>query len=783
MLCKLLKNKAIQVLYPGPGGITSCKHVHIFLVGDIAMFRILVRIALGCGALLVVPAAWGQAPCTLSSTDRTVTICTPAANSSVTSPVHLYAGTTSSKPIVKIENFLDGKNVYTVKSDHVDTQLSAGVGQHRLVVRAWDSSTTYFQAVEYFTVTTGGGGGTGCTPTGGDRTVTVCSPGSGATLTSPFALQASTTSSKPVLKIENFLDGKNVYTTSGGTENAQLSASDGSHRLVVRAWDSSSTYFQTVLYFTVSGTAGGGGTSPLTFSTTSVNFGDQIVGTTSVAQRVTVTNSSTTAVPISSIAIIGAEFSQLQNCGVQLDPARTCEIDVRFDPATGGAHGATLQVDYSGSGSPAKVTLSGNALAQDKPAIPVNHILFVMQENRGFDNYFGKMNDYRASLGLPAGVDGIPAAGFTNKDPGGQIVTSFHLQTTCMEAVTPSWNESHHDVNWHNASADIGLNDGFVNQAAGFATDGYFDQRGVRAMGYYTAADLPYYYFMATQFAMSDRYFSPLPASTPPNRLYSLGASSFGTTKPPTTTFSQPNIFQVLENAGISWKIYYTDVDANGQGLSRIWSFQPWSTQHKDKIVPMSQYFTDLQNGTLPQVGLLESGYGSGRDEHPGGTINGSPNTGTRIQTGAAYIASLLNALMKSSSWKDSVFFFTFDEGGGLYDHVVPPFNAVPPDDIQPSDLTSSSVPGGFTRYGFRLPFFVASPFAKKHYVSHTPADHTAILKFIEERFNLPPLTKRDAAQPDMREFFDFANPPWMTPPTPPTQPTNGTCDYTNIPE
>jgi phospholipase C len=93
-------------------------------------------------------------------------------------------------------------------------------------------------------------------------------------------------------------------------------------------------------------------------------------------------------------------------------------------------------------------------------------------------------------------------------------------------------------------------------------------------------------------------------------------------------------------------------------------------------------------------------------------------------------------------------------------------------------------VPGDFTRYGFRLPFFVASPFAKKGYVSHTPADLTAVLRFIEERFNLPPLTKRDAAQPDMREFFDFANPPWLTPPPNiPTQPTTGVCNYTNIPE
>jgi phospholipase C len=584
--------------------------------------------------------------------------------------------------------------------------------------------------------------------------------------------------------MENFLDGKNVYTAPAGkTETKQLTAAAGTHRLTVRAWDSSTTYFQATINFTVSGSTGGG--SPLTFSTTSLAFGNQIVGTTSIAKRVTVKNVSTSAVPISSIQIFGAEFSQLQNCGVQLNAGRSCEVNVRFDPQTGGTHSASLQVSYSGSGSPANIALSGDGLAQAKPAIPINHIVWVLQENRSFDQYFGKLNDYRSARGLPADVDGIPSGGFTNKDAGGRTVPTFHFLTMCIENTTPSWNESHHDVNWHNATADIGLMDGFVNQADGYASyNGFFDQRGVRAMGYYTSADLPYYYFLATQFATSDRFFSPLQSSTPPNRLYALGASSFGTTKSPTTTFSQPNIFQRLQAAGISWKIYYTDKDSSGRGLSRIWSFQPFASQNASKIVPMSQYFTDLNNGTLPQVALLESGYGSGRDEHPGGTINGNPNAGNHVQRGAFYISTLLNPLMKSSAWKDSAFFFSFDEGGGMYDHVVPPYNAVPPDDIQPNDLTSSSVPDAFDRYGFRLPFFVVSPYAKKNYVSHTPADLTAILRFIEVRFNLQPLTRRDAAQPDMREFFNFASPSWLTPPSNiPVQPTAGPCNYTNIPE
>jgi phospholipase C len=141
---------------------------------------------------------------------------------------------------------------------------------------------------------------------------------------------------------------------------------------------------------------------------------------------------------------------------------------------------------------------------------------------------------------------------------------------------------------------------------------------------------------------------------------------------------------------------------------------------------------------------------------------------------------------MKSSAWKNSVFIMTFDEPGGIYDHV-PPQPASIPDDILPRYRTDAAgnptdVRGGFHMTGGRIPFILVSPFAKKHYVSNTVMDFTAILKLIEERYGLPPLTRRDAAQPSMTEFFDFENPPWLTPPDPPVQPTNLTCDRARLP-
>ena len=207
-------------------------------------------------------------------------------------------------------------------------------------------------------------------------------------------------------------------------------------------------------------------------------------------------------------------------------------------------------------------------------------------------------------------------------------------------------------------------------------------------------------------------------------------------------------------------------------------------TKYAQNIAPISQYFTDLQNSTLPQVALIEPATDAGLDEHPS-DLDSQPSN---VQSGAQYVSTLINGLMQSASWKDSVFILTFDEGGGFFDHVSPQ-PAVNPDGITPKDLqpgdvcTNSSGPTcNFTYTGYRVPLIVVSPFAKKNYVSHTTTDYTAILKLIETRFNVPALTQRDAAQIDMTEFFDFTNPPWKTPPQPPNQSTTGACYVNQLP-
>jgi phospholipase C len=207
----------------------------------------------------------------------------------------------------------------------------------------------------------------------------------------------------------------------------------------------------------------------------------------------------------------------------------------------------------------------------------------------------------------------------------------------------------------------------------------------------------------------------------------------------------------------------------------------------KDKIRHIEEYTTDVQNGTLPQVAFIEGAYFTNLDEHP----DDNPLfPGSGVQKGSKYVSNLINTLMYSRSWSDSVFILSYDEFGGFFDHV-PPAQATPPDDLPPDLIqgnTCYNMPPtgvcGFNYTGFRVPLIVVSPFTNPHLVSHTPRDYTAILKLIEMRFNLPSLTARDAAQADMLEFFNFVNPPWATPPPPdqvPTQPTNELCDDSHL--
>jgi phospholipase C len=486
------------------------------------------------------------------------------------------------------------------------------------------------------------------------------------------------------------------------------------------------------------------------------------------------------------------------NDGTSVTLSATAAAGSTFSGFSGACTGLSCQLTVTGRQSlSVTATFAQGPPPQDITAI--NHVIVLMQENRSFDHYFGHLADYWQTHGFPQATNGTTFDGepttASNIDPNGDAITAFNFQSGCTENPSPSWNESHSDRNrFHQTDSNVAPMDGFVHTAAKDASGyGFYDVLGHRAMGYFDDKQLNYYYFMASSFATSDRWFAPLMTRTQPNRMYLYGATSAGHVNALSTTGSPPltdeTIFQLMQNNNISWKIY-VHPDASGCTTASCLYSHSYLSQFTygnfvinnlpNQFASTAQLLTDMQNGTLPQVAFIEPAGYVGLDEHSptADTINS-----TSVQGGAAYVASIVNTLMSSPSWKDSVFILSHDEPGGFYDHV-PPQPAVPPDSIQyPTDILSTDICAnnpspvcGFFVTGFRVPLIVISPFTKPNYVSHTVMDYTAMLKLIETRFNLPSLTARDAAQPDMTEFFDFVNVPLATPPTPPAQLKNLPC-------
>ncbi len=414
----------------------------------------------------------------------------------------------------------------------------------------------------------------------------------------------------------------------------------------------------------------------------------------------------------------------------------------------------------------------------------LNHIIFLVQENRAFDNYFGELATYRvnhdhipgAQLSDVNDLHNLPP-GYTLQNPQGQPFPPFHQHTECIENLSPSWDETHFDMDlvggdWlHLTRSSQYLMDKFLFTTLSGGTGDQYDPTHSRPLGYYTWTDLPFYYELAARFATSDTWYSPVPANTIPNRAYLFAATSYGAAYPPPPNdpmWSRPTIFRALQQAGITWRYYYQD---NSVFLA---NWADWNDpQIQGNVRNISEWYNILASPTadqdLPQVVFIERASATGYDEHPG----------NNVQTGAARVQQILNALLRSTAWHDSVFILTYDEGGGLYDQQGP-ILATPPDDILPTDLQGHTQ-GLFNVTGFRVPVIVVSPWVKPHTVSHLETDYTSILKLIETRYNIPALTQRDATTGDMTAtngFFDFSSPHLLLVPPLPNQPTNGACNF-----
>lgn len=362
-------------------------------------------------------------------------------------------------------------------------------------------------------------------------------------------------------------------------------------------------------------------------------------------------------------------------------------------------------------------------------SIPVDHIIVYMGENRSFDHFLGRLNQPEF---YGSEIDGLLPE-MNNLDPQGNPVPVYHESDYCPGSPGHSWNASHRAVN-------EGKMDGFVTASAG--KDG---NDGKQAMGYYDQSDLPLLYALANQFTVGDRYFSSLPGPTFPNRFYLMTGSSFGHIKNDKKRHrTERTIFHALNDAGVSWGIYKTDI-------APILLWKKFSRANRKKIHHISKFRRDLRRGRLPKVVFLEGSFLLG-DEHPSGFF----------QLSQKMMSRNIFSWMKSSYWKNSLLLMTYDEHGGFYDHVAPP-EACIPDDHEPK-LVDSSIPGRFDRYGVRVPFIAVSPWVKRHHVTHGVYDHASILRLIERKFNIPALTRRDANANDLTDLFVEGEPDFSRP-------------------
>jgi phospholipase C len=362
--------------------------------------------------------------------------------------------------------------------------------------------------------------------------------------------------------------------------------------------------------------------------------------------------------------------------------------------------------------------------ARARAAIPITHVVVIMQENRSFDHYFGRL----AAAGQPD-AEGFPER-YVNMDAELHVVRPFHLPTTCLPHDPP------HQWAAMRAQWNAGAMDGFVTSADDDDGDGRW------AMGYYDQRDIPFYYWLASTFSLADRHFAAALGGTWPNRQLLYTGTAQTSRSSTGILLGARTIFDALDDAGVSWRVYKD------------------GTPHQDCIgwkegargvEGNAAFFAALHDGTLPSVTFVDS---QAEDEHPPADV----------QKGEGWTRTVYEQLTRSPLWPRLAAFLTYDEGGGFFDHVPPP-SACPPDASRRE----------LDRRGTRVPLIVLSPWARPHAVSHVTHDHASILRFIELLHDLPALTARDANADAMLDMFDFSGrAPMLKPPAPPAAGAHG---------
>ncbi|HEV2117952.1 MAG TPA: alkaline phosphatase family protein [Terriglobales bacterium] len=395
---------------------------------------------------------------------------------------------------------------------------------------------------------------------------------------------------------------------------------------------------------------------------------------------------------------------------------------------------ALLLGQPAGTASLPRSGLAGNAAPTPPTGINlIQHIVFIVHENRTFDSYFGTF----------PGANGTT----TGKISTGEVIPIIHESDRTPRDIDHGWTAA-------KQAMDNGKMDRFNSIGGGNNNGDYL------AYSQMWQADIPNYWAYAQNFVLADNMFSSLRGPSFPNHLYTVAAQSGGAisngngppgcdARPGTTVqvldantgtitnvypcFDFTTLADTMQAAGVSWKYYSPSLAQLGSGalwlaldaIYHIRNSSLWDTN----VPNYSTFASDASSGNLANFNWLIST--APLSEHPPASVCAGEN----------WTVQQINAIMAGPDWNSTAIFITWDDFGGFYDHVAPP---------QPD------------AYGLgpRVPLIIISPYAKQGYVSHTLYEFSSVLKFAEEDFNLPALTDRDANANDMLDSFDFNQQP-----------------------
>jgi len=373
------------------------------------------------------------------------------------------------------------------------------------------------------------------------------------------------------------------------------------------------------------------------------------------------------------------------------------------------------------------------AVATPPGSARIEHVVFLIKENHSFDNYFGRF----------PGADGATTA----RTPTGAMVPL----RAAPDRVYPLASPIDLGIFNHRGATLLGQFDRFADN---------YTLRPRDADAQYSAQSLPNYFAYARRYTLDDHFYSGITGPSFPNHLVTISAQSAGTVGDPTGTllnwgcdapsgasvatlsptgvpghsgicFDMPTLADRLDARHVAWRYYSPQANELGyvwssfDAVKHVRNGPQWASH----VVPWQSFTSDVAAGRLAPMSWLVTDFP--QSEHPPASSCVGENS----------TVAEVNAIMRSPYWKNTVIFLTWDDAGGFYDHATPP-------------RVDAWGPGP------RVPTIVISPYARRGYVDHTPYEFSSVLRFVEDRFGLAPLTARDRRTTGMANSFDFNGPP-----------------------